>query len=506
MRIGVDPNNQVVHPARNIVLQGLLNRLEKADQINKAIGKAAADGKNFAYPSILSYGSVDVDGKVTTAIQAAIDSGGKTFYIPPVAGGVKWDGTFVGTSRITWLIDPDATFPLLATDGPYGQTDFSSLGGRIDRRSNNTTSKQGWRLGAPRAWVELHRPFSASISELAVVSGNGQIGVGGFSRSSDAPSVNQGCIGLEGIAVNDDVTFRKPSFGLYAESWRTAPAVGAAFAEIESINLDPTVRNLDPNTVRSINSQDSMAVVFAAGGEIAGAQTSSAATATWSNGAKFWRGHVMMAGALDSLGPLEWSSIPTTYKLAWYDNVGGRISYLTDKSAQWLVGGDANTAGLQWNTYRRKADNVTATDSLDQVFRNDFFGWDGTANYNSGNIQHLQRTDFSGGNARFSTDITVRSADGTYRQVTLNGFANNTFSSDADNNLNLGAQTARWARGFMAEVRPGTGNVIITSGLGSPEGVITAAKGSLFLREDGGAATSMYKKESGSGNTGWVAF
>jgi hypothetical protein len=45
----------------------------------------------------------------------------------------------------------------------------------------------------------------------------------------------------------------------------------------------------------------------------------------------------------------------------------------------------------------------------------------------------------------------------------------------------------------------------VTSGTGTPEGVVTAGKGSLYLRSDGGAGTSMYIKESGTGNTGWVA-
>ena len=40
---------------------------------------------------------------------------------------------------------------------------------------------------------------------------------------------------------------------------------------------------------------------------------------------------------------------------------------------------------------------------------------------------------------------------------------------------------------------------------GSPEGVITAGVGSQALRSDGGAGTSFYVKESGTGNTGWVA-
>ncbi|OGT56689.1 MAG: hypothetical protein A3E01_00305 [Gammaproteobacteria bacterium RIFCSPHIGHO2_12_FULL_63_22] len=42
-------------------------------------------------------------------------------------------------------------------------------------------------------------------------------------------------------------------------------------------------------------------------------------------------------------------------------------------------------------------------------------------------------------------------------------------------------------------------------GVGSPEGVIVAAIGATFRRSDGGASTTLYIKESGTGNTGWVA-
>lgn len=45
----------------------------------------------------------------------------------------------------------------------------------------------------------------------------------------------------------------------------------------------------------------------------------------------------------------------------------------------------------------------------------------------------------------------------------------------------------------------------IKAGTGSPEGVVSAPVGSLFLRSDGGAGTTLYVKESGTGNTGWVA-
>lgn len=45
----------------------------------------------------------------------------------------------------------------------------------------------------------------------------------------------------------------------------------------------------------------------------------------------------------------------------------------------------------------------------------------------------------------------------------------------------------------------------IKFGAGTPEGAVTASVGTLFLRTDGGASTTLYVKESGTGDTGWVA-
>lgn len=45
----------------------------------------------------------------------------------------------------------------------------------------------------------------------------------------------------------------------------------------------------------------------------------------------------------------------------------------------------------------------------------------------------------------------------------------------------------------------------VTWGTGSPEGVIVAPVGSLFLRTNGGAATVLYVKEANSTSAGWVA-
>ena len=51
----------------------------------------------------------------------------------------------------------------------------------------------------------------------------------------------------------------------------------------------------------------------------------------------------------------------------------------------------------------------------------------------------------------------------------------------------------------------GAGGPKWISGTGTPEGAVTAPVGSLFSRTDGGASTTLYVKESGAGNTGWIA-
>ena len=50
----------------------------------------------------------------------------------------------------------------------------------------------------------------------------------------------------------------------------------------------------------------------------------------------------------------------------------------------------------------------------------------------------------------------------------------------------------------------GAGALVLT-GTGTPQSVVTAPVGSIFLRTDGGASTTLYVKENGTGNTGWVA-
>lgn len=82
----------------------------------------------------------------------------------------------------------------------------------------------------------------------------------------------------------------------------------------------------------------------------------------------------------------------------------------------------------------------------------------------------------------------------------------------------LGSADSPWGRAYFGDrnndkkaIRLGYGSsdgsqvIWICYGSGSPEGVVAANVGSLYLRTDGGTGTTLYVKESGTGKTGWVA-
>lgn len=77
--------------------------------------------------------------------------------------------------------------------------------------------------------------------------------------------------------------------------------------------------------------------------------------------------------------------------------------------------------------------------------------------------------------------------------------------ANTDNTNSICSTALRASNVFSRIYTIGTGSVQQLSGAGTPEGAITAVVGSTFQRSDGGALTSFYVKETGSGNTGWVA-
>lgn len=78
--------------------------------------------------------------------------------------------------------------------------------------------------------------------------------------------------------------------------------------------------------------------------------------------------------------------------------------------------------------------------------------------------------------------------------------------ANADDATDLGSPSFRFARVFGRSFHPGSGIAtrFWTSGAGSPEGAVSAAVGSLYTQTNGGAGTTLWVKESGTGPTGWV--
>lgn len=109
-------------------------------------------------------------------------------------------------------------------------------------------------------------------------------------------------------------------------------------------------------------------------------------------------------------------------------------------------------------------------------------------------LNQLQYATLSG----FTVDL------GTNPGVLIENCHNNvTFNNRSGNTIEVFPSHSTATVG--PKVRFGSGPTDIICGSGTPEAAVTATVGSLFMRTNGGAGTSLYVKESGSGNTGWVA-
>ena len=131
-----------------------------------------------------------------------------------------------------------------------------------------------------------------------------------------------------------------------------------------------------------------------------------------------------------------------------------------------------------------------------------------------------------GGFVNSSSDVTlIKMENALYNQVygfrgEPGGASAVGYDLDADTEQNQLFITANTA---AANIDLGTGNTVMNadrldvprlrigggplelSGAGSPNLVVTAPPGSTYRRTDGGVGTALYVKETGTGNTGWVA-
>jgi hypothetical protein len=104
------------------------------------------------------------------------------------------------------------------------------------------------------------------------------------------------------------------------------------------------------------------------------------------------------------------------------------------------------------------------------------------------------------GNTVYIGSIDTQTAGGV---IFING--TEFMNVDTSNNVTVSAGNLKIATAGKAIEFSGNGGVIWRTGSGTPEGAVTAPVGSLFTRTDGGLLSTLYVKESGTGNTGWVA-
>lgn len=100
-------------------------------------------------------------------------------------------------------------------------------------------------------------------------------------------------------------------------------------------------------------------------------------------------------------------------------------------------------------------------------------------------------------NTTVPSNVSIVMVKGGYFDITaaMTLTFNGSFDAQGNNLADLFIGSGAYAFGKAARL----------VGSGSPETVVTAPIGSEFLRNDGGANTVLYIKESGTGNTGWKA-
>ena len=102
-------------------------------------------------------------------------------------------------------------------------------------------------------------------------------------------------------------------------------------------------------------------------------------------------------------------------------------------------------------------------------------------------------------------------AGGNYYVFAYNGSQKLFFTSTAgvfpntNDTGSIGVSGNRFANGYINKYFVAASSANWSGGNNSPEGVVTAPVGSLYSRLDGGTGTTLYVKESGTGNIGWVA-
>lgn len=179
-----------------------------------------------------------------------------------------------------------------------------------------------------------------------------------------------------------------------------------------------------------------------------------------------------------------------------YNNVGvGVAAWPTDNSIPFYIKRDRAGVSQLWMR------NATAGGGIETIYNSD----DSSARLGAYSSTYSTARYQNGAVLGINSDSDKIVIDAPNTGNTVNFFVGDTsMGAQVDEtSLNLANDyRLQWSQSTSAD---GTEAASITSSTGSPETVITANPGSIYLRYNGSAGSQVYVKESGTGNTGWAA-
>lgn len=379
-------------------------------------------------------------------------------------GGAIWipDGTYKvnsATNNGLWYINSGVTITGLPnlTDGAtpvVSMNDTSRLTGRVIHL-DNIPSGLGVQLGSSDPWLEKDVRSSTQMrAELSVISPYGQLAVTAASRTSDkaAGSTNgYNTIGINTYAVNDsapDASNNLTAYAAYFEGIRES-GCGPAFGfELDSVNRGSLVP-FTPSSPLSYNPYTFGVLLNAGGGYSPSTlNPSSAGLAFGGNGTTWNRGIVFNSGSIDP-STYEAIAMPIVFGMAWYTSTT-KTSFLDHRNhSRKIITSTAATSIQDENIKTGGSFGAeVATQALDFIYNENNYGYTGSANYKGASAFVLQKTNFVGGNARFSYSLNARNSDGSYAEVSVNGLGDNKFGPTPDNTMSCGSASGRWTEVF----------------------------------------------------------
>lgn len=223
------------------------------------------------------------------------------------------------------------------------------IGGAADNDGKVTTPIDAQH----KDWLELIRTPTTNNSQLVVLSTIGQGAILGGSRTSDfALDNSQGCIGLQGWAINDNTKNLQTAYGAYFEVRRDAGAGRTHGFELDVVNFGSAV-SMQPYDM--FQQGLTAGAWIASGGEIASTRAS-AAIAIMNNGSTWEKGIIFHSTSIDGTDGISGS--------------GTAIEMAKGHTVRWMFGSGSLGAAINSSVSNDAASQSLQFTDVGTLFKN----------------------------------------------------------------------------------------------------------------------------------------